>query len=194
MTSIGNTQTSALFQTQRPPHRTNPVAQAIASDVSAGSISATDGTALSSALDSIDLSLKSSQSSGSGTRLDPSQIKDKVDGLIDDQVSGGSLTSDQAATLKSLFSANAPPQGGAGGPGGPGGPGAPPPPDGDSDATSAISGTTASSSDAASKVGDLLDSFLKVLQTSQTTASGYGASGATGSSASSGALLVDFDA
>ncbi|WP_019906582.1 hypothetical protein [Methylobacterium sp. 77] len=192
MTSVSSTQTSALFQAQRPPPpKGNPVAQAIASEVSTGSISATDGTALSSALDSIDSSLKSGSSSSSGstsTRLDPSQIQDKIGGLIDDQVSSGSLTSDQAETLKSLFEANAPGKGGTSGPGGPGGPPPGPPPSGD-DGTS----TSSSSTDSSTSVSDLLDSFMKSLQASQTSASGYAASGTTASSASASALLFDFN-
>ncbi|MCJ2131348.1 hypothetical protein [Methylobacterium sp. E-045] len=189
MTSVSNTQTSALFQTQRPPPpRGNPVAQAIAGEASTGSISATDATALSSALDSIDASLKSGRSDttgGTSTRLDPSQIQDKISSLIDDQVSSGSLTSDQAETLKSLFQANAPGKGEAGGAGGPGG--APPgmPPSDDS--------TSTSSTDSSTSVSDLLDGFMKSLQASQTSASGYAASGTTASSASASALLFDFD-
>ncbi|GJE17392.1 hypothetical protein [Methylobacterium marchantiae] len=186
MTSVGNTQTSALFQTQRPPPpKGNPVAQAIAGDVSTGSISAADGAALSSALDSIDSSLKSGSSGSTGgtsTRLDPSQIQDKISGLIDDQVSSGSLTSDQAETLKSLFEANAP------GKGGPGGPPPGPPPSGD-DGTS----TSSSSTDSSTSVSDLLDGFMKSLQASQTSASGYAASGTRASSAGAGALLFDFN-
>ncbi|WP_027171687.1 hypothetical protein [Methylobacterium sp. 10] len=191
MTSVSSTQTSALFQAQRPPPpKGNPVAQAIGSEVSTGSISATDGTALSSALHSIDASLKSGGSASTGstrTRLDPSQIQDKISSLIDDQVSSGSLTDDQAETLKSLFEANAPGKGGTGGAAGAGArPLGPPPSDDETQSASTSSETSAS-------VSELLESFMTTLQASQASASGYAASGAKESSASSSALLFDFN-
>ncbi|HEX7873389.1 MAG TPA: hypothetical protein VF475_10790 [Sphingobium sp.] len=87
--------------------------------VQAGSISATDETALEGALDVIDKSLGvGSSSSGSQTnKLDPSQVGDRIDDLIDEQVKAGTLTEEQANTLQSLFAQNAPPSGGPGGTG-----------------------------------------------------------------------------
>ncbi|MBY0252474.1 MAG: hypothetical protein K2X54_14020, partial [Methylobacterium organophilum] len=82
----------------------------ISGALSAGTISSTDATALTSALSSIDSSLSSASSaSGStatGSKLDPSSMKDRIDGLIADQVSSGSLTADQAAELKNLFASH----------------------------------------------------------------------------------------
>lgn len=191
MTSVSSTQTSATFQAQRPPpSRGNPVAQAIASEVSTGGISATDGTALTDALDSIDSSLKSESSNATGrtsTRLDPSQIEDTIGSLIEDQVSSGDLTTDQAETLKTLFEANASGRGGVGGAGGTGARPAGPPP-------SEVEAQSASSStDMSAGVSELLDSFMTTLQESQTSASGYAASGAKASGASASALLFDFN-
>ncbi len=188
MTSVGTTGTSTLFQTQRtPPPRGNPVAQAISRQVSTGSISSADGTALSGALASIDASLESGRSgSGSGaTRLDPSQIQDRIGGLIDDQVSSGSLTSDQAETLRSLFEADASGQGRAGAASGPGGPPPGPPPAGGEEAAS-------SSTESSASLSDLLDTFMTSLQASQSKALSYASSGTPSPGSGAGALLFDF--
>jgi hypothetical protein len=72
----------------------------IASAVSAGTISAADQNALSSALDSIDSSLSSDQASG---QKPTGGMKGRIDGLIDQQVKDGKLTDDQAKELKSFF-------------------------------------------------------------------------------------------
>lgn len=122
-------------------------------------------------------------------------MKDRIDGLIDDQVTAGSLTGAQADTLKQIFARNA-----GGGPGdesgdrdegpvgGVGGrghrPHGPPP----MDASSAESTTGAG----ASGTEDLLTSFIQQLQATQSSASGYWASGFGGSGQTSTALLFDF--
>ena len=88
----------------------------LTSEVSAGTISSSDQSALSSALNSIDSQLQSDASSSSGPPS-PSNIKSTVDSLIQQQVQSGSLTSSQASELQNLFAstfANGP--GGAGGP------------------------------------------------------------------------------
>ena len=86
------------------------------SEVSSGTISASDQSALSSALGDIDSSLQSDgtsdQSSGSG--LDG--IKSKIDDLIQQEVSSGKLTDQQATELQGIFKSAF-----SHGPGGPGG-------------------------------------------------------------------------
>lgn len=98
--------------------------------VAAGALSEVDATAIETALDNIDTALKSSSSTSSGQNpLDPSEMKSRVDSLIDEQVDNGTLTDEQASELQMLFAA---------GPGRPGGP--PPPPMAvSSDATTASS-------------------------------------------------------
>lgn len=73
----------------------------IAAAASAGTISTTDQSALSTALDGIDSSLKS-DAGGRGA-----DMKTRIDGLIDGQVSSGTLTDDQAAELKGFFAQGA---------------------------------------------------------------------------------------
>lgn len=158
---------------------TSPLARmqaSLSSAISAGTIASSDQDALSSALTAIDKSMKSERSKGNP--------KEKIDGLIDAQVSAGSLTSDQASELKDLFASNAP-KGGAGGPGGPGGAGGPPPPPPGDDSST----TDSSSSDG--QVQQLLTNFLNQLKESLGT-TGYGASGTT--SSASRALVVDTNA
>ncbi|GJD63680.1 hypothetical protein [Methylobacterium frigidaeris] len=109
-----------------------------------------------------------------------------MDDLISGEVAKGTLTSDQATTLKNLLSSQK--GGGQDGDrgdrvGGAGGPPPGPPPSGDAGA--------AGSTDAASSASDLLASFLKQLQgaQAQNQASGYGASG----SAQKGSQAAVFD-
>ena len=80
------------------------------SEVSAGTISSSDETALSSALTSINDSLTSGQSSSSSSSstsssgdTGPGDIKSKITSLIQAQVSSGALTSSQATELQNLF-------------------------------------------------------------------------------------------
>jgi hypothetical protein len=178
------------------------------SEVSAGTISSSDQTALSSALTDIDTALQASRTSdqSSGTRPSPEDLKSKIDSLIQGEVSTGKLTSDQATELQGVFKAafaNGP--GGAGGLGGPGGPGGaggpppgPPPSDGASStgatgasAASTTSSGSSSSSDSTSSADDLLKEFLHLLQNSLSSTS-YGASGASASGSSFSALLIDY--
>src|ERR1700753_703616 len=89
------------------------------SEVSSGAVSSSDQSALSSALTDINSSLQSASSSSqsSGTQSQPGDIKSKIDALIQNEVSSGNLTSDQATELQNVFQnafANGP--GGAGGP------------------------------------------------------------------------------
>lgn len=96
MTSISS------YSMAMPPSRPMSMDRKIDAAVEAGSISATDGDALETALDSIDSALSASASDG-GSRLDPSGMKDRIVSLIEEQVSSGILTEDQAAQLQSLF-------------------------------------------------------------------------------------------
>src|ERR1700733_3390253 len=109
------------------------------SEVNSGAISSSDQSALSSALTDIDSSLQADRASdqSGGTKSAPGDFKSKIDDLIQNEVSSGKLTSDQATELQGVFKAafaNGPGggggpggPGGAGGPGGPGGAGGPPP-------------------------------------------------------------------
>lgn len=235
MSTISSTNLSQLFSAQRPPPSHGGkarVSDAIQSEAASGQISSTDATALTSALDSIDTSLSadraSAQSSSSSStssssteaRLDPSKIKDRIDGLIADQVTNGTLTSDQADTLKQIFSAQAP--GGQQGSGGDdqdgfsvdaagssggtgkvhhghrGPPPGPPPSDTlAADATTNSSTTTGSSASGDAGTGsvtDLLKSFMDQLQASQSNASGYTGGGTSGGlSRQASAMLFDFN-
>src|SRR4249919_2582839 len=106
----------------------------LSSEVNSGAVSSSDQDALSAALTDIDSSVQASRASdqASGTRPSPSDLKSKIDDLINGEVSSGKLTSDQATELQGIFKAafaNGPggAGGGDGGPGGPGGAGGPPP-------------------------------------------------------------------
>lgn len=156
--------------------------QELAAEISSGSVSASDSDALSSALDSIDSSLQQSRPSAGSTPPSPGDLQDKVSSLIDQQVTSGALTSDQASELKQVFANTFTGQG----PGGAGGPPPGPPPSAtDSDSDSASDGST---SDTQTSIADLINNFLKQLQQNQT--SGYDASaGSTNASNSLSYLL-----
>jgi hypothetical protein len=180
---------SAQAAMQSPRARMNARLEAA---TQAGTISKTDETALSGALDDIDKALSSSSASGtaSATRPDPSAMKTRIDGLIDQEVKDGKLTDDQAAELKDLFGANAPDQ--AQGPGGPGGPGAaggppPPPPSGSDDDDDSVSATGAT--DSISTKLDALTALIEKLRQSLASDDSYGASASSTSSQT--ALLID---
>ena len=89
------------------------------SEVSSGAISSTDQTALSTALDDIEQSLKADRAGGGQASGPPSpdQIKSKITDLINGEVQNGTLTSAQATELQNVF-ANAFAKGGPGGAGG----------------------------------------------------------------------------
>ncbi len=174
----------------------------ISAQQQAGSLSATDASALTSAVQDIDQAMSgASGTSGTGaggTRLDPALARSRMDDLIGAEVTKGTLTSDQATTLKNLLSSHKGSdrdgdRGGdlggdlggmadLGGVGGAGGapPGLPSP--GAADATGSTPATSAAATDPAStatSASDLLAGFIKQLQDAQaqTQASGYGASG-----------------
>lgn len=170
---------------------------AIASKAETGQISATDKTALDSAVATIDGSVAGESGSSQSVRLDPSEMKSRVDGLISDAVSNGTLTDDQAATLKDLFSQGAGQGGGkVGGAGGPP-PGPPPaggPPSSASDDGASDDSSTRAASTETTSVSDLLSTFMKQLQATQGQAGTYTAGGSSSGSRIASALLVNFEA
>ncbi len=129
------------------------------SQISSGTIDSGDKDALSTALDSIDATLKSSRPAA-GTRPSPDEMQSKIEGLVDDQVASGKLTSEQAEELKNVF-ANAMPKRGPGGPGGMG-------------PMKGIGGE--SEDDESTDIADLLSEFLKNLQEAKGK-DGYGKDG-----------------
>lgn len=169
--------------------------QELQSEVSDGTISSSDQSALTTALQDIDTALQQSRFSdqSGGTRPSKDGLKSKIDDLISTEVSNGTLTSDQADELKGVFQSAF--SKGPGGPGGAGGPppGPPPSDDGSSDSASST-GQTASSSSTDSGTAKILEQFLQALQQSQSSSSSYGANGTTSSSSSSdfSALLIDY--
>jgi hypothetical protein len=191
MTSISSTS----YQYQSP---LTMLQNELTSEVSNGTISSSDESALSSALTDINSALQSDTSSSPPS---PTDMKTKIDDLIAQEVQNGKLTSDQATELQNLF-ANAF-QGGPGGSGGSGGAGGPPPggpggpggPSGasdsqsssstDSDSSSSSSSTSSadssSSTDGSSGSSEinLLQDFLKLLRDSTTITANYGANGQT---------------
>ncbi|MES1973964.1 MAG: hypothetical protein V4472_16015 [Pseudomonadota bacterium] len=170
---------------------------------------------MTTALDSIDSTLSSAgTASGSGTSM-----KDRIDSLIEQQVSKGTLTDDQAAELKTLFAqgapGNGPPPGGNDqsastdsidalsgaqgpggprGPGGPGGPGGPPPPpsdsDSDSDTDTASDSSSSATTNSTSSASDQLDSLIAFLENLRQSISASGTYGSAASSNDSSTSLV----
>jgi hypothetical protein len=165
------------------------------SEVNSGAISSSDKDALASALTDIDSAMQSSRASdqASGTRPSPSDLKSKIDDLINGEVSSGKLTSDQATELQAVFKAAF-----ANGPGGPGGAGGPPPGGhgGPPPSDSASSGDDSSCS--TTTADDILKQFLQSLQEqlSASSSATYGATGSSSTSSSStssfSALLIDY--
>ncbi len=181
------------------------------SEVSDGTISSSDQSALSSALTNIDSSLTAGQSSqavGSAGDAGPGDIKSKINSLIQAQVASGALTSNQATELQNLFNNTF--GHGSDGPGGPGGPGpggpqggpppGPPPSGGGSSGsasaiTQLLDSASSTSSDASgdssstdsSSSSNVLQDFLKLLQDAQSFA--YGANGTSASNAAASTLV-----
>lgn len=169
--------------------------QELQSEVSNGTISSSDQSALTTALQDIDTALQQGRSGdqSSGTKPSRDGLKSRIDDLISNEVSNGTLTSSQADELKGVFqSAFAKGPGGPGGAGGP--PPGPPPSDGSSDSsTSSTDPTSSSSTD--SGTAKILAQFLQALQQSQSSSNAsYSANGTTSSSNSTdiSALLIDY--
>jgi len=141
----------------------------LSSEVSAGTISTDDQSALSSALNDIDSELKGDAPTD-GSRPGAGDIKSKINDLIAKEVSDGKLSSDQAEELKNVFAQTF--KQGPGGPGGPGGPdgsGGSGGADGDAGVTQDTSGS--------SDISQALSDFLKLVQNSQGSSSSYGSNG-----------------
>jgi hypothetical protein len=177
---------SAAMQSYSPLQRLQTT---LASEISAGNISATDQSALSSSLSDIDAALKSQMESG-GTRPSPEEMQSKIDSLIANEVSEGDLTAEQAAELKNVFSTAF--QGGPGGAGGAGGPPPGPPPSGEADSDDSTS-TSTSSSSSDSDVAKLMQDFLKLIQDSQGSSS-YSANGGSSLLSQIQSLIVNYQA
>ncbi len=164
---------------QRPSPR-DALQQTLTSAIKSGSIKESDKDALSTALDSIDSSLKSQGEANraSGKRPSPDDLKTAVSDLIDSQVQSGNLTEDQATELKDVFAKTFE----KGGPGKAGGPppagqdGPPPPPPDEASSTSDSSDLT-----------KLFEDFLKTLNDQKS--SSYNVSGSTTSSKNTSLLL-----
>ncbi|MET3968092.1 hypothetical protein [Bradyrhizobium sp. S3.9.1] len=88
-------------------HRSSPLQQLqdeLQAEVSSGTIDASDQSALSAALSSIGSALQStgaSDQSGGGTSS-PDAFASKINGLIQQQVSAGKLTDEQATELQGI--------------------------------------------------------------------------------------------
>lgn len=161
------------------------------SEVNSGAISSSDQDALSSGLTDIDASMQEGRASdqAGGTRPSPDEMKSKLDDLINQEVSSGKLTSDQATELQGVFKA-AFAQGPGGAHGHHGGAGGPPPSD-------AATSTDDSDATATNSVSDILQQFLQSLQDSLSTSasSSYNSAGSastSGNGSSLSALLIDY--
>jgi hypothetical protein len=174
----------------------------IESAVSAGSISDVDQTAMESALDNIDSALSSSGSEISG-KLDPKDMKSRIDSLIKDQVSSGTLTEEQASQLQALFQQGPPSAsgsssdsgesdsmalGGVRGPRGPGGP-PPPPPSGEDETDEDSTTTTGVQATAMDRLNSLI-AFLENLRSSMGSDT-YGSSATSSNSSDNSGLVVN---
>jgi hypothetical protein len=200
MTSISSAAAS-MTQFASPRERLQDTLETQAAN---GTVKSDDVQALSAALDDIDAAMtqgRGASGASRGQRPSPTEMTDKINGLIDDQVKSGKLTSDQAEELKGVF-ADAMPSGGPGGgrgPGGPGGaggppPGGPPPGGGPGGACGAEqSSDSSSSSDSSDQLADLLADFLKMVQESQSKSQTYGANGTSSNQISSVSLVVNFE-
>jgi hypothetical protein len=171
---------------------------------SAGTISKTDETAISGALDDIGTAL-SAEATGTanGTQATSGDMKSRIQSLIDQEVKDGKLTDSQASELKDLFGANTSAQAnavdGTGANGQAKGPGgvhhghhhhkSSTSDDSTSSATSATA--SASSTDSPASKLDTLISLLQNLRDSMTSTDTYGTSATSANSNSQTALLID---
>src|SRR6266702_7427926 len=91
-------------------HRASPLQRLqdeVQAEVSSGAINSSDQSALSSALGDIDSALQSSSANdqSSGSKSSPDAFKSKIDDLIQQEVSAGKLTDQQATELQGIFKA-----------------------------------------------------------------------------------------
>ena len=198
MTTISN------YSMAMPPSPRAMMDRRIEAAVEAGSVSEVDSAAMETALDSIDSALSASAVSETG-RLDPSAMQDRIDSLIEDQLSAGTLTEEQAAQLQGFFaqgpgapsstdSASADSAidglsgvGGAGPMRGP--PPGPPPAASEEEDSTSSSATSETDTASATEQLDSIIAFLENLRTSLSQ-SLYGSVASNSDSSSSG-LVVD---
>ena len=198
MTTISN------YSMAMPPSPRAMMDRRIEAAVEAGSVSEVDSAAMETALDSIDSALSASSGSETG-RLDPSAMQDRIDSLIEDQLSAGTLTEEQAAQLQGFFaqgpgapsstdSASADSAidglsgvGGAGPMRGP--PPGPPPAASEEEDSTSSSATSETDTASATEQLDSIIAFLENLRTSLSQ-SLYGSVASNSDSSSSG-LVVD---
>lgn len=181
--------TSSISSNAMSMQRLSPLAMLqknLVSEISSGKINSSDQDALSSALQTIDDSMRSSRSGG---KPSPTEGKAKVEGMIDDMVSSGKLTDSQATELKQLFEDTF-----AGGPGGVQGRNGPPPPPPPSDEESSEDCTTSATSTA-----DSTEALMQMLQelmqklSENLSSKAYGTNGKT-TTGSASALFIDIAA
>lgn len=161
----------------------------LASEVASGTVSSGDQSALSTALTDIDTAMKS-QAPTAGSPPSQGSMKSKIDGLIANEVSNGTLTSGQATELQNVFA-----KAFKGGPGGPGGPGGAHGHHHDADGNNGSGGTSNTSSAQSSTSSDttqLLQDFLKMIQDSQGNSSTSYGSGGDNLSSQIQSLIVNF--
>jgi len=168
-----------------PNERTQQMLQTA---VLAGTVKSADQSALSGALDDVDTAMKNGASAGT---MEPGGMKTKIDGLIDQEVSNGKLTDDQATELKQVFAQAAQKMGGAHHHGGPKGP----PPSDDLTSTDDSTDTTtiSTSTDSTKNAIDTLISFLKQMEDKMSSSTNYTSQG-TSSGSGLSSLLVDSNA
>jgi polyhydroxyalkanoate synthesis regulator phasin len=162
--------------------------QELAKEVSSGTVSSTDETALSSALDDIDSALKSQiGSSSTGTPPSPDQMQSKINSLIDNEVSSGKRTADQAKELKAVFANTFADS--------PGGAASAASASSDASSSDTTSSTDSSSSSTTTDIEELLKTLLEALHNSdKQTTSSYSANGTNASSTTSTSLVLDYSA
>ena len=202
MTTISN------YSMAMPPSPRAMMDRRIEAAVEAGSVSEVDSAAMETALDSIDSALSASAGPETG-RLDPSAMQDRIDSLIEDQLSAGTLTKEQAAQLQGFFAQGpgAPSStdsasadmaidglsgvGGAGPMGGPmrGPPPGPPPAASEEEDSASSSATSETDTASATEQLDSIIAFLENLRT-RLSQSLYGSVASNSDSSSSG-LVVD---
>jgi len=162
------------------------VQKRITNAASSGQISQADGTAIGSALGDIATQLQSSTTQGT-QGSGPGQLRNKLDTLINGEVSSGKLTDAQATELKNFLQPNKNGPGGAGGAHGAGhshhakgaSDGKDKENDGDGDDQAGVSNTLSTalqnadpSQSTSTSSNDPLASFLKILQDAQTSLAG----------------------
>jgi len=181
--------------------------QELTKEVSAGTVSSSDQSALSKALTDINQALtggSSSSQSSNGQPPAPGSIHTKISSLIANEVSNGTLTSAQATELQNVF-ANA----FAGGPGGAQGAGGPPFGSQQASGTSSASasagstgftieillssdGTSSTGSSSSTGTGFSLQDLLSAANSSSSSSSASGSASSSSTSSDVSNIIQDF--